>query len=58
MHTNEDLMLKYNVFKFLENEVNFDFFFFNVSKCCLLLTSSCLHLGTLEENYILSVMWR
>lgn len=50
LHTD---LLKYSVFKFLENGVNFDFL-----KCYLLLTSSCLYLGTLEENYILSVMWR
>lgn len=49
-------VLKYNVFKFLENRVTMEIFF-NVSKWYLLLSSSCLHLGTLEENYsILSVM--
>lgn len=47
-------MLKCDVFKFLENGVNFDFsfFFFNVSKCYLLLTRSCLHLGTLELYFV------
>lgn len=57
LRTNEDLICRSTVsLSSLKMELIL-IFFFNVSKCYLLLTS-CLYLGTLEKNYISSVMWR